>query len=359
MMGDKSKGEGLKGRAAQSNPSNPYLENSLVAEYVEGLDEPLYSAEKTEFIPERPRKIINRVSSPDIPLPFSMNPYQGCEHGCIYCYARTTHQYWGMSAGLDFEQKIIVKENAPELLAKAFDNPRWKPQPIMLAGNTDCYQPVEREKKITRRMLEVLLKYKNPVGIITKNSLVLRDLDLLAEMASENLVRVSMSITTLEEELRRKMEPRTATGAQRLKAIELLSGAGVPVNVMVAPIIPGLNNYEIIPIMEEAASRGAISAGFTMVRLNGPIAGLFENWIRTAFPDKADKVLRQIAEVHGGKLGDNRFGKRMRGEGEMAESIREVFRLGRRRFFKDRKAPDYNLEAFVRPPKHGQLNLFS
>ena len=347
------------GRGAQLNPSNPYLKHELVAEHYEGLDQPLLSDERTEIYREQPRKIINRVTSPDIPLPYSMNPYQGCEHGCVYCYARTTHQYWGMSAGLDFERKIIVKENAPELLAKAFDRPSWQAQPIMLSGNTDCYQPIERKLLITRRMIEVLNRYRNPVGIITKNSLVTRDIDLLQEMAEHQLVKVAMSITTLDEDLRRSMEPRTATSSQRLRAVEKLAKAGIPVNVMISPIAPGLNSHEIVPIMKAAADAGASSVAYTLMRLNGPVADLFADWIRKSYPDRAEKVLHQIAEIHGGKLGDSRFGTRMRGEGKFAESIREVFRISKHRFFGRTKSMAYNLEAFRRPPKsNGQLSLF-
>ncbi len=359
MNTDRPKNTYLSGRGAQLNPNNPYLKQEYVEEHSEGLDQPLLSDEKTEFFKEHPKKIVNRVTSPDIPLPYSMNPYQGCEHGCVYCYARTTHQYWGMSAGLDFERKIIIKENAPELLAATFDKPSWLPKPIMLSGNTDCYQPIERKLQITRKMIEVLLRYKNPVGIITKNSLVVRDIDLLKEMAAENLVRVSMSITTLDEELRRSMEPRTATSRQKLRAIESLSKAGIPVNVMIAPIAPGLNSHEIVPIMKAASEAGATGVGYTMMRLNGPVAALFEDWIRKSYPDKADKVLNQVAEVHGGKLGSSRFGDRMRGQGKMAESIHDLFKISKHRFFGREGPIPYNLEAFRRPPKrNGQLSLF-
>lgn len=348
----------FKGRGAQVNPHNPYLREEYVSEHMEALDEPLLTAEGTKFYEEFPKKIINRVDSPDIPLPFSMNPYQGCEHGCIYCYARSTHQYWGLSAGLDFERKIIVKENAPELLRKALENPRWKSQPIMLSGNTDCYQPIEREKQLTRRMLEVLLEYRNPVGIITKNSLVLRDLDILQEMAKLDLVRVAVSITTLDEDLRRKMEPRTTTGAMRMRTLGDLSKAGIPTTIMVAPIIPGLNSHEVTSLIKAASYRGVYSAGYTLLRLNGPVEGIFVDWIRKNFPDRADKVLRQVAEIHGGKLGETRFGKRMRGEGPIADSINRLFKMAVKQYLGGRMAPEYNLDAFQRPPQNGQLSLF-
>jgi len=348
----------LKGRGAQINPSSPWLKNEVVTEFEEGLDEPLIQNDTTQLLPEYPKKIVNKVTSPDIPLPFSMNPYQGCEHGCVYCYARETHQYWGLSAGLDFERKIIVKENAPELLEKALQNPRWKPQPIMLSGNTDCYQPVERQKQLTRRMLEVLLEYRHPVGIITKNSLVLRDIDLLEPMAKLGLVRVAISVTTMNEDLRRRLEPRTSTGAMRMRTLGELSAAGIPTTIMVAPVIPGLNSHEINDLIKLAAARGVKAAGFTMVRLNGTVADLFVNWVEQNYPDRAAKVLRQVAEIHGGKLGERAFGKRMRGEGTFAEAIRRMFKMAVARHMGERAHVPYNLDAFRRPRKDGQLSLF-
>lgn len=348
----------FKGRGAQYNAHNPYLMTQYVQEYFEALDEPMMENSATEFLIEHPKKIINAVTSPDIPMDYSVNPYQGCEHGCTYCYARITHQYWGMSAGLDFERKIVVKENAAELLRAELMKKGWECKPIMLSGNTDCYQPAERRFQITRKMLEVMLEFKQPVGIITKNSLVLRDLDILAELAKENLVRVSMSITSLDENIRRAMEPRTATSTQRLNAIAQLSQAGIPVNVMVAPVIPGLTSEEIAPIIKAAAEAGAVSAGFTMVRLNGSIAEIFAQWIRQVMPDRAEKVLSQIAQVHGGSLSDNRFGTRMRGEGNFAAAIRRIFHIARDKYMPAVIVPPLNTESFRRPEKNGQLSLF-
>lgn len=348
----------LKGRGAQVNTHNPYLAERLETEHIEGLDEPLLENSPTTFIPEYPNKIINKVESPDIPLPFSMNPYQGCEHGCVYCYARNTHQYWGYSAGLDFERKIIVKPEAPELLEAALRKPSWEPKPIMFSGNTDCYQPAERKYQLTRKMLEVLLKYRHPVGMITKNSLILRDLDLLSEMAKLDLVHVAISITTLDEGLRKKLEPRTAAGKTRLKVVQKLSEAGIPVTVMAAPIIPALNHFEIPAILKGAAEAGARSCAYTMVRLNGAVAQIFEDWIRKVFPDRADKVLNQISSLHGGKLGDARFGTRMRGEGNHAEAIRHLFHVSREKHFKGQRMPPYNLDLFQVPGRGKQLNLF-
>lgn len=348
----------MKGRGAQFNAHNPYLVTQYVQEYLEALDEPMLENSPTEFLLEHARKIINEVPSPDIPMDYSVNPYQGCEHGCTYCYARVTHQYWGMSAGLDFERKIVVKENAADLLRDELGKRSWECKPIMLSGNTDCYQPAERKFGITRKLLQVMAEFKQPVGIITKNSLILRDLDILAAMAQENLVRVVMSITTLDEDLRRAMEPRTATSGQRLQAVERLTQAGIPVSVNIAPIIPGLTSDEIVPIMKAAANAGAISASFTMVRLNGTIGDIFTDWIRKTFPDRAEKVLHQVAEAHGGSLSDSRFGTRMRGEGQMAESIRRLFQVAHDRYMPAVERAPLNTASFRRPRTDGQLTLF-
>ncbi|WP_162054202.1 PA0069 family radical SAM protein [Pontibacter pamirensis] len=349
--------EYIKGRGAQLNPANPYLKQEYVSEHVEGLDEPMLSNSSTEFFKEYPKKIVNKVDSPDLGLSYSLNPYQGCEHGCIYCYARNTHQYWGYGAGLDFERKIIVKENAPEILAKQLENKNWQVMPIMLAGNTDCYQPIEAKKQLTRQILEVLLQYRHPVSIITKNALILRDLDLLQELNKLDLVHVNISITTLDEKLRQKLEPRTATAAKRLEVVRQLSAAGLPVNVMVAPVIPGLNDSEIPQIIRQAAAAGACNAAYTIVRLNGNIGPIFEDWIREAFPDKAEKVLRQIADCHGGQLSDSRFGTRMRGEGKFAEAIANLFRMSKQKYMQHRSTKPYNYSHFcTRSGK--QLDLF-
>ena len=347
----------IKGRGAQVNTESRFIKQQLVTEHIEGLDEPLELDEKTQLFYEYPKKIINKVDSPDLPG-FSMNPYQGCEHGCIYCYARNTHQYWGYSAGMDWEQKIIIKPNAPELLEKEFMNKNWQPYPIMFSGNTDCYQPVERKMMITRRMLEICLKYRNPVSMITKNALILRDIDILSEMAKMRLAHVAISITTLDEDLRLTMEPRTATANNRLKVIEKLSSAGIPVIVMAAPIIPGLNSHEVPNILEAAALHGASGAGFTIVRLNGAVGGIFTDWLQKTFPDKAEKVLNQIKECHGGKLNDSRFGTRMRGEGNIAESIRQLFISSKKKYFSKKEKFEFDLTLFERPDKRSQLSLF-
>ncbi|MCA1762904.1 MAG: PA0069 family radical SAM protein, partial [Flavobacteriales bacterium] len=273
------------GRGSTTNPHNRFFQDEYTREHEEGIDlPPEGDAGSTSFLDVFPKTIVNPVKSPDVGMNYSLNPYQGCEHGCVYCYARNSHQYWGYSAGVDFERRIMVKRNAAELLIKQLDNKNWKPLPISLSGNTDCYQPIERKLKITRSLLDVFRQYRHPVGIITKNSLITRDLDILRELASDNLVKVYLSITTLNEELRRKMEPRTATIAQRLNTLEKLSAGGIPVGVMMAPIIPGLNSHEILPLVKTVSERGALKVGYTMVRLNGQIAKIFESWIRDMYP---------------------------------------------------------------------------
>ncbi len=348
----------FKGRGAQVNTDNRFLKNTYTTEHDEVLDEPLLSHEKTQVLFEFPKKIVNLVKSPDVPGMYSMNPYQGCEHGCIYCYARNTHEYWGYSAGLDFERKIIAKPNAPQLLEKQLMNKNWVVSPIMFSGNTDCYQPTERKLKITRQMLEVLLKFKHPVSMITKNSLILRDIDILQEMAKHNLVHVMISITSLREDLRLKMEPRTATAKQRLKTIEELNKAGIPVGVMTAPIIPGLNSDEIPKLIEAATNAGADVAGYTMVRLNGSIKDIFTDWITKNFPDRAEKVLHQIAEIHGGEVNDSRFGTRMRGEGNISKSINQLFKMAVKKHLSGRKKFEFDLTQFRRPGESKQMELF-
>jgi DNA repair photolyase len=348
----------MKGRGAQLNPKNYFLKNQLVTEHIEGLDEELELNHTTQYLLEYPKKMINKVDSPDISSPFSMNPYQGCEHGCIYCYARNTHAYWGYSAGVDFESKILVKPEAAILLEAEFMKKSWKPAVIMFSGNTDCYQPAERKYKITRQMLEVALKFRNPVGMISKNQLILRDLDILKEMASMDLVHVMISITSLNEALRLKLEPRTATAKNRLKVVETLNANGIPAGVMVAPIIPGLNSHEMPAIIEAAANAGARGAGMTIVRLNGAVAEIFRDWIHKAYPDRAEKVLKLIAACHGGQLNDSRFGERMSGTGNEAESIKQLFKSSVKRFLGERDFPEYNLNLFRRPSAHNQLDLF-
>ncbi|WPU94434.1 PA0069 family radical SAM protein [Mucilaginibacter sabulilitoris] len=347
----------FKGRGAQLNTHNKFLKNKYVAEHIEGLDEPLLENTATQLFEESPKKIVSESNSPDLSHMYSINPYQGCEHGCIYCYARNSHEYYGFSAGLDFERKIIVKRNAPELLEQYFNKKNYQPVCIMLSGNTDCYQPIERRLKITRNLLQVFLKYRNPVSIITKNNVILRDLDILTELAAMNLVHVNVSVTSLNEQLRQKLEPRTVTATGRLAVIQKLSEQGIPVRVMAAPIIPGLNSNEVPNIIKAAADRGALSAGFTIVRLNGSIAEIFSDWIYKAFPDRAEKVLNMIKSCHDGKLNDSDFVRRMSGEGQVAQSIHQMYRMSCNRFLAGRVMPEYDYTLFV-PKKGKQTSMF-
>jgi DNA repair photolyase len=357
---EKKKDTYLRGRGAQINPNSPYEKMQRDQEPIDwslALDEWETTDLKTVYLETHPKTILNKVESPDLPMEWSMNPYQGCEHGCVYCYARNTHPYWGYSAGVDFEQKILIKRNAAQLLEETLKKKTWKAATIMFAGNTDVYQPAERKFGITRACLEVFWKYRHPVGLITKNSLILRDLDLLKQLASENLLQVAISVTTLQEDLRQFLEPRTATVRQRLSTIETLSNHGIPVFVMMAPIIPGLNEHEIFALAESVANCGALGIGYTMVRLNGDVALIFEDWIRKNMPDRAEKVLNKIREAHGGNLSDSRAGVRMRGEGKIAEIIQDQFKLAKMRFFKDRVLPKMNLELHEQF-KSPQLRLF-
>ena len=317
----------MSGRGAQFNTSNKFLKNALAKEHPEGIDDWEEPNSKTVFIIGSSKSIVNKVESPDVGMAYSLNPYQGCEHGCIYCYARNSHEYWGFSAGLDFERKIIVKKDAPELFKKFLERKSWEVTPISLSGNTDCYQPAERKFKLTRQLLEIALAYKQPISMITKNALILRDLDILQEMAKLKLVSVYVSITSLDEKLRLKLEPRTTTAKQRLKIISELSKVGLPTGVMTAPMIPGLNDFEMPAILKASAENGALSAGYTVVRLNGVINQIFEDWLRKNFPDRFDKVWHMIQNCHNGNVNDSRFGTRMRGEGNFAEMIRATFKL--------------------------------
>ncbi len=347
----------FKGRGAQVNTHNKFLKNKYVAEHEEGIDEPMLENTATQVFEEHAKKIVSISSSPDLPFMYSINPYQGCEHGCLYCYARNAHEYWGFSAGLDFERKIIVKRNAAELLEQFFNKKGYQPLPIMLSGNTDCYQPIERKLKITRSLLKVFLKYRHPVSIISKNNLILRDLDLLKELAALDLVHVAVTLNSLNENLRLKLEPRTVTGQSRLKLIAKLGSENIPVRLMLAPVIPGLNSDEIPAVIKAAADAGAQAASFTLVRLNGAIAEIFTDWIHKAYPGRADKFLHLIACCHDGKLSDSRWGKRMRGDGQVAESIHQLFKISVNRFMPGRALRPFNLEHFS-PANGKQLNLF-
>ncbi len=349
-----------RGRGAQSHKPNRFekLRHESLGEFQDHL---IVSGEedkeRTRFLKIHPKTIVNKITSPDVGMSYSMNPYQGCEHGCVYCYARNTHEYWGFDPGLDFETRILVKEDAPRLLEEHLKKASWKAVPIVLSGNTDCYQPAERHFRITRACLEVFLKYRHPVGIITKNALILRDLDLLAALNREGLVGVHVSVTTLREETRLLLEPRTASTAKRLNAIRVLSEEGIPVNAMLAPIIPGINSDELMNLAREVAACGARSFGFTLVRLNGAIGDLFTEWLEKAMPGKAAKVLSQIRACHGGQLNDSRFGARMKGDGAVASHLHQMARLARKRYFEGREFPALNTELHAQF-KNGQWRLF-
>lgn len=350
--------EYFKGRGAQINAHNPYLKQRYVQEYPEVIDEPLDLEEKTEIIFTYPKTMVNKVESPDLKMMYSMNPYQGCEHGCIYCYARNSHQYWGYSAGLDFERKIIVKPNAAEVLEKHFQSKNWDPQPIMLSGNTDCYQPVEKKFGLTRKILELCLKYKHPVSIITKNSLITRDVDVLAELAKLNLVHVMVSITGVTDDTRLILEPRTATYKNRFRVLKTLSENGISCGTMVAPIIPGINSHEIASVIEEAAVNGATTAGYTMVRLNGSIGEIFRDWLEKNYPDRYSKVWNQICEVHGGTVNDSNFNTRMHGKGKVAEMVSQLFNLAFKKHLEGKDKFEFDLTLFDRKAGDSQLSLF-
>jgi len=350
-----------KGRGAQKNVANKYVELKHIPEddflefcHKEG-EKPV--DDKTRIQEVFPKTFVNKVNSPDVGMGFSANPYQGCEHGCIYCYARNTHEYWGYSAGQDFEQQILVKKNAPDLLEKKLNSKNWQGDTIIFSGNTDCYQPVEKKLKITRQCLEIMLKYKHPTGIITKNALILRDLDILKELASYNLIRVNISITSLSEETRRILEPRTASIKKRLQVVKTLSENNIPVNVMMAPIIPSINSHEIFPLVKKVSEFGANSVGYTIVRLNGAIAEIFQDWIEKALPDRAEKVLHQIEACHGGNLNDSRFGTRMKGEGAFAQQIAQQFKIARQKFLKKEPILPLDKSHFLQL-KNPQYKLF-
>jgi DNA repair photolyase len=310
---------------------------------------------RTEFFRDRSRSIIATNDSPDVPFSASLNPYRGCEHGCIYCYARPSHEFLGLSAGLDFETRIFVKEDAPALLRAALAAASWEPKVLAMSGVTDCYQPVERTLQLTRRCLEVLAEFRNPVGVVTKNALVARDADVLADLATDRCANVALSVTTLDEGLRRVLEPRTSTADLRLEAVARLNAAGVPAGIMIAPVIPGLNDHEIPAILARAGEAGARFAGYTMLRLPYAVKDLFDEWLATHVPDRRTHVLSRIQDVRGGKLSDAQFGSRMTGAGPAAELIGALFKTARARAGIPSSGPPLRTDAFRRK---GQLDLF-
>jgi DNA repair photolyase len=322
----------IRGRGASWSPANRFEKLHVDLNDFDVVDADCEPNEQprreTQYFRDGTKSIITRNSSPDVGFETSLNPYRGCEHGCIYCYARPTHEYLGFSAGLDFESKIMVKMNAPELLRAELESPRWQPQTLVLSGVTDPYQPVERKLRITRGCLEVLATFRNPVAIITKNRLVTRDVDFLSDLAKRNAVAVNISVTSLDPNLQRVLEPRTSTPQARLEAIRQLRSAGIPTGVMVAPIIPGLTDHEVPRILDACAKAGAQFAGYTVVRLPWAVAPLFEHWLEEHFPERKEKVLGRIRALRGDRLNNSKWHTRMTGEGIFAEQIASLFKVG-------------------------------
>ena len=345
----------LSGRGAQINTKNRFLKNENTREHIEGIDDWEESNVSTSYLEQESKTIVNKVESPDVGMSYSMNPYAGCEHGCIYCYARNVHEYWGYSAGLDFERKIIVKKNAPKLLRKFLMNKNWDATPIMLSGNTDCYQPAEQQYRLTRGLLEVCNEFNQPVGILTKNSWILKDKDVLQEMARKKIVSAMVSITSFNEDLRRVMEPRTTTAKQKLKVIQELSNAGVRMGIMMGPMIPGLNEHEMQRIMKAARDHGASFTAYTFIRLNGAIKLLFHDWLYKNFPDRADKVWHLIEQSHDGKVNDSRWGVRMRGEGSIAQMVAQQYKKYGKLYGMNAEEWSLDRSKFQVPGRQGKL----
>ena len=352
----------IKGRGAQKQIHNKFYELKNIPDtdylnYCAQEEDEFAIDPKTHFKAIFPKMIVNKVHSPDLRFKYSINPYQGCEHGCVYCYARNSHQYWGYGPGLDFEKQILIKRDAPKLLEKTLQKKSWKVGTIVFSGNTDCYQPIEKKEKVTRDCLKIMLKYKHPTGIITKNALLTRDLDILKDLARDNLIKVNISITTLSEETRRLLEPRTSTIKKRFQAVEALAKNDIPVAVMMAPIIPGINSHEIFPLLKRASEAGAWSAHYSLVHLNGAVGEIFADWIEKAMPQRAAKVLNLIKSCHGGKLNESQFGKRFRGDGKIAEQIAQEFKIARSKFFPNRHWPQLNYNLYQKA-KNPQYSLF-
>ncbi len=350
----------VRGRGARTNTSGRYEADSREA-FDDGWTpddvEPAQLA--TTVTPEKAKVIITRNDSPDVGFSASINPYRGCEHGCIYCYARPAHAYMGLSPGLDFESKLFFKPEAARLLERELSNPRYVPEVIHIGGNTDPYQPQERRLRITRGLIEVLSRFNHPFSIISKSALILRDLDLIAPMAERNLVRVAISITSLDRKLARSMEPRAATPEKRIDAVKRLTDAGVPTVVMFAPCIPGLNDHEMEAVLERAVAAGARGAGYVSLRLPMEIADLFQEWLATDHPDRAARVMSLVRQMRGGKDYDSQWSSRMRGEGPLAVLIEARFKAARKRLGMDRERLSLDVDKFRIPAKLGdQRDLF-
>jgi DNA repair photolyase len=351
------------GRGSAITPANRFVARQTVANHEQlAADDELLADERvlpTQFLPDRSQSLISENDSPDIPFRFSINPYRGCEHGCVYCYARPGHEYLGFNAGLDFETKVLVKHDAPRLLRQELCRPAWKGDTLAISGVTDCYQPAERRFRLTRGLIEVLLEARQAFGIVTKNALVLRDLDLLRPLAERNLVHVNFSITTLDAELARTMEPRTSTPAAKLRAIRALTDAGVPTRVMVSPVVPGLTDREVPAILRAASEAGARSAGYILLRLPLAVRPIFQDWLARTRPDAVGRIETLIRATRGGRMNDAQFGRRMQGQGEYAEQLLRTFRVFARRHGLDGPMPDLDHSLF-QPPRSpsGQGLLF-
>jgi DNA repair photolyase len=361
MDSTKPGGRAFKGRGALSNPAGRF-EKSDVEEVHDGwYEEEQPQTIATTVMPDHAKRVITTNDSPDIGFDYSINPYRGCEHGCIYCYARPSHAYMGLSAGIDFETKLFYKENAGKTLEQELAQPGYVPKPIMLGANTDPYQPIERDLRVTRSVLEVLARTRHPVSIITKSALVLRDLDLLTGMAADGLATVSISITTLSVDTKRTLEPRTASPQARLRALRELNAAGVPCGVMVAPVIPAITDHEMEAILEESAAAGAEWAGYVLLRLPYEVKDLFRDWLTEYFPDRAARVMSLINEMRGGRDNDPSFGSRMKGTGPVADLIRNRFTIACKRLGLGhlRRTTDQPTTLFRPPKAEGpQMGLF-
>ena len=353
-----------RGRGATINPVGRFEKLDLLAEpdpddYADGPDGGKLGRQlRTEIFTDTSRSIIATNDSPDVGFDFSLNPYRGCEHGCVYCFARPTHEYLGLSAGIDFETKLFAKPNAAALLREKLMHKNWVPAPIILSGVTDCYQPIERKLELTRACLAVLAEFRNPCAIITKNALVTRDVDHLADLAAHGAVAVNISVTTLDGDLARTMEPRASRPVLRLKAIATLATAGIPVNVIIGPVLPALTDHEIPRILKAASEAGATTASYVMLRLPYGVKDLFAAWLEEHYPDRKDRVLHRVQAMRGGKLYDSTYGTRMKGAGPFADQVAAMFDLYRRKYGLDRERPALSTAAFRRPPQGGQLSLF-
>jgi len=344
----------IKGRGTTGNPKVRFEKYEFIPDPEESVksDKP-----ETYFYKDNSRTVISYNNSPDVGFSASINPYRGCEHGCVYCYARPTHEYLGLSSGLDFETKIFVKENAPVLLRNELSSKKWEPQPLAISGVTDCYQPAEKKFGITRKCLEVLREFRNPAGIVTKNFLVTRDADILEEMSEFNGAMVAVSVTSLDPQLCRLMEPRTAQPDVRIKTIKYLSERNIPVMVLVAPVIPGLNDHEIPNILKRAAEAGAVQAGYVMLRLPYAVKRLFRNWLETNYPQRRKKIINRIMDVRGGKLNSVKFHNRMSGDGIFSKQIENLFNLECRKLGISESRIELSTKHFRRPDRN-QMDLF-